>query len=236
MKKRSSVLINQRGQVAVLVAVIFTFLFLLFGMVINIGMLIHHKINLQNAADMAAYSGAAEQARILSTIGWKNYELRKNLKEFAYFYWVAHSSWNHGFPQSPREAVGYFEKARGGGQREWRPMLCLNDEFDTNPKFGHKGRRIEVCKFTQFDFPYIYEPTVIPFERIGNIGRREIEKLQEEFTGQCQEYGKYNRVHAENDSHLYKDNADSILSQIEDMAPALNKKKKESTNNKFNHS
>ena len=198
-------------------------------------MLIHHKINLQNAADMAAYSGAAEQARILSTIGWKNYELRKNLKEFAYFYWVAHSSYNQGFPQSPSQAVGHFEKAQSAGQREWRPMICRNDEFDTNSKFGHNGQRIEVCKFTEFNFPEIIEPN-FTFGRLGNILTNELKPLKEAFTGQCQEYGEDNKEHAENDSHIYKDNADSILSQIEDMARALNKEEEDSTNNTFNHS
>src|SRR3989338_3901367 len=89
---KNTVLYSHDGQVAVLVIILFSFLFLLSAMVINIGMVIHHKINLQNAADMAAYAGAAEQARILTTIGWKNYELRKNLKELVFFLWVNHSA------------------------------------------------------------------------------------------------------------------------------------------------
>src|SRR3989338_5215828 len=87
-----SLLKSDKGQVAILVTVIFTFLFFLFAMVINVGMVIHHKINIQNAADMAAFSGAAEQARILTTIGWKNFELKKNLKELVFFLWVNHSA------------------------------------------------------------------------------------------------------------------------------------------------
>ncbi|NDD91094.1 hypothetical protein EBZ37_03300, partial [bacterium] len=44
------------------------------------------KINLQNAADVAAYAGAATQARQLDAIGALNYDLRRNYKRFLYRY------------------------------------------------------------------------------------------------------------------------------------------------------
>ena len=73
---------NSKGQAAIFILMLFSLIFMFFGMAINIGMLVHHKMNLQNAADMAALSAASEQARILNMIGWKNYELRKNFKYF----------------------------------------------------------------------------------------------------------------------------------------------------------
>ena len=64
---------NQRGQVAIFIALISTLLFMLFGMTINFAMLVHEKINLQNAADMAAYAGAAPQARPLHILTLQKY-------------------------------------------------------------------------------------------------------------------------------------------------------------------
>lgn len=95
IKKR---LKHPQGQVAIFVLMMFSLIFMLFGMAINVGMLVHHKINLQNAADMAALAGAAEEGRILNMIGWKNYELRKNFKDFMYRYWVQFNDRHPLFP------------------------------------------------------------------------------------------------------------------------------------------
>jgi Flp pilus assembly protein TadG len=64
---------RESGQVAILFALVFTFMFVLFAMVVDFGHLVNNKINLQNAADAAAYSGAAWQARALSNLGQMNY-------------------------------------------------------------------------------------------------------------------------------------------------------------------
>ena len=50
---------NHQGQVAILFALVFTFLFVIFAFVVDFGHLIHNKMNLQLAADSAAYAGAA---------------------------------------------------------------------------------------------------------------------------------------------------------------------------------
>lgn len=77
------------GQISVLAALMIgTTFFLFFAFVVNTGMVVHAKINLQNAADMAAYSGAATQARQLNRIGILNYELRRQFKKFLFRYYV----------------------------------------------------------------------------------------------------------------------------------------------------
>lgn len=45
---------NQKGQVAIFVALIFQVLFVFFAVLINVGLLVHHKINLQHSTDLAA--------------------------------------------------------------------------------------------------------------------------------------------------------------------------------------
>lgn len=83
---------KKRGQIAVLVALSMTLLFLLLAMVTNISYLVTAKINLQNAVDLASYAGAAQQARYLTEIGKWNYEMRRNYKAFVYDYVIYYNS------------------------------------------------------------------------------------------------------------------------------------------------
>jgi hypothetical protein len=79
---------NKKGQIAVFIALSFSFLFLLLAMVINISFLVTAKINLQNSVDLAAYAGAAQQARYMTKIGRYNYEMRRNYKAMSYDYMI----------------------------------------------------------------------------------------------------------------------------------------------------
>lgn len=78
--------LNNRGQVALFIALIFQVLFLFFAMIINVGLLIHHKINLQNSVDLAAYYGAMKQAEMLNAVGHMNYQIRQSWKLLAWRY------------------------------------------------------------------------------------------------------------------------------------------------------
>ena len=62
--------------------------FMFFAFAVNVGMLVNAKINLQNAADAAAFAGAAVQARQLTTMSYINYEMRRQYKKFLYRYYV----------------------------------------------------------------------------------------------------------------------------------------------------
>lgn len=77
---------NQKGQVALFVALIFQVLFAFFAMLINVGLLVHHKINLQNSVDLAAYYGAMKQAEILNFVAHTNYQIRQSWKLLSYRY------------------------------------------------------------------------------------------------------------------------------------------------------
>ncbi|MBI3017433.1 MAG: hypothetical protein HYY62_05510, partial [Deltaproteobacteria bacterium] len=138
MQKIKNRLKSQKGQVAIFVLMIFSLLFMFFGMAINIGMLVHHKINLQNAADMAALSAAAEQARILNMMGWKNYELRKNFKDFVYNYWIEMNDQHKDFPDpfSNRAANLQFQGpwTNNPGRGTFTvPSYCLGKTFGEPP-------------------------------------------------------------------------------------------------------
>lgn len=66
-------------------------LILVMGMlafIINIGLFVKAKINLQNAVDAAAFAGAATQSRQLTNIANVNWEMRNTYKEWMFKYYI----------------------------------------------------------------------------------------------------------------------------------------------------
>ena len=57
-----------------------------YGMVNGIGLMVHHKINVQNSVDIGAIYAAQKQAQTLSVLSHLNYQLRQNYKLFSYRY------------------------------------------------------------------------------------------------------------------------------------------------------
>lgn len=65
---------------ATTVLVLITFI----AFIVNIGIFVKAKINLQNAVDAAAYAGASVQARQLTNIAYLNWEMRNVYKEWMF--------------------------------------------------------------------------------------------------------------------------------------------------------
>jgi hypothetical protein len=99
------IFLNETGQMTVFVALIFQVLFVFFAMVINIGLLVHDKINLQNAVDLGAYYGAQRQAEILNEIAHINYQIHQDNKLLAWRYWVLGTLGRDGGGSRPKPAV-----------------------------------------------------------------------------------------------------------------------------------
>lgn len=57
-----------------------------FALLINVGLLVHHKINLQQSTDLAAYYGAMKQAEMLNVIGHVNFQIRQAWKLMTWRY------------------------------------------------------------------------------------------------------------------------------------------------------
>jgi hypothetical protein len=91
---------NEKGQVSIFIGSMMLTFLLFLAFVVNTGMLVNAKINLQNAADLAAYAGAAVQARQLNDIGYLNYEMRRTLKKFLFRYYVIGNVTQPTFPRS----------------------------------------------------------------------------------------------------------------------------------------
>lgn len=86
MKRRFG--LDETGQMSIFVALIFQVLFVFFAMVVNIGLIVHDKINLQNAVDLGAYYAAERQAEILNEIAHLNYQIRQDYKLLTWRYRV----------------------------------------------------------------------------------------------------------------------------------------------------
>lgn len=76
--------VRTKGQVSIFLVFLFQVLFVFFAMIINVGLLVYYKINLQNSVDLAAYYAAMKQAEMLNTIGHINYQIRQSWKLLAY--------------------------------------------------------------------------------------------------------------------------------------------------------
>lgn len=104
---------NERGQVAIFVALIFQVVFVFFALLINVGLLVHHKINLQHSTDLAAYYGAMKQAESMNAIAHINFQMRQAWKLLTWRYRVLGT---FGFiPRTgPPSQVFPFQQSPGG--------------------------------------------------------------------------------------------------------------------------
>lgn len=85
MKK---VLQNSRGQISIFFATTILVIITFLAFVVNIGVFVKAKINLQNAVDASAFAGASVQARQLTNIAYLNWEMRNVYKEWMFKYYV----------------------------------------------------------------------------------------------------------------------------------------------------
>jgi hypothetical protein len=125
MQRPKLVRSNRRGQASVMIGMMMMTFLLFFTFVVNTGMLVHAKINLQNAADLAAYAGAATQARQLNTISYLNYEMRRQYKKFLFRYYVMGNVAQSGFPTAAGAKSGHTWTPGPGGPNYDTPAVCL---------------------------------------------------------------------------------------------------------------
>jgi hypothetical protein len=79
---------SQRGQISIFFSASLVVFISIIAFVINVGLFVKAKINLQNATDAAAFAGAAVQSRQLTKIAYLNWEMRNIYKEWMYKYYV----------------------------------------------------------------------------------------------------------------------------------------------------
>lgn len=80
--------LKDKGQISIFFSTTVIVMITFMAFIVNIGMFVKAKINLQNATDAAAYAGASVQARQLTNIAYMNWELRNIYKEWMFKYYV----------------------------------------------------------------------------------------------------------------------------------------------------
>lgn len=149
---------NQKGQVAIFVALIFQVIFIFFALLINVGLLVHHKINLQQSTDLAAYYGAMKQAEVMNTIAHVNFQIKQAWKLLTWRYRI----------------LGTFGLAPGGGGPTQKfPFQSISTGTGTW-QFEYNGRDLTNTRCTGspdflVDGEYVGMQD-IPFFCIGHAG------------------------------------------------------------------
>jgi hypothetical protein len=169
---------------AIFVALIFQVLFVAFAMAINIGLVVHDKINLQNSVDLAAYYAAQKQAEQLNAIAHQNYQIRQSFKLLAWRYNVLGSA---GRDDHPTKRGGNSESVY-----EDAPTLCMS----YNPLFAEVGRGAaneNACRVQNFTVPEIRVPPVIAaFNPINILFAARVRSFIRQIGNICEDYGTYN--------------------------------------------
>jgi hypothetical protein len=175
---------NNRGQMAIFVALIFQVLFLFFAMTINIGLVVHDKINLQNAVDISSYYVAQKQTEMMNVIAHSNYQIRQAWKLLNWRYYVLGSM---GRESSPALGGDRSDILDPGAQF---PTVCVT----YNPTWvGMVGTGDTVCKKTNFSAPNLRIPPVIaPFLPINMIFNQMATEFQDRIAKTCNSYSGLN--------------------------------------------
>ena len=79
---------RDKGQLSIFLGIALFIVMAMIAFVVNVGLFVKAKINLQNATDAAAWAGAAVQARQLSNIAYVNYHFRQIFKEWMFKYYI----------------------------------------------------------------------------------------------------------------------------------------------------
>ncbi len=142
-KIKKKLYISEKGQISIMIGVMMMTFIFFFAFVINTGMLVNAKINLQNAADLAAYAGAAVQARQLTQISYLNYEMRRQWKKFLFRLYVLGNMSQDSFQdaQGQTGTMNYYPNRSNVSNDYHSPSTCIVfsavDNFchlDTLPK------------------------------------------------------------------------------------------------------
>ncbi len=179
-------ILNQRGQAAIFVALMFNVLFVFFAMAINVALVVHDKVNLQNSADLAAYYAAAKQAEMLDVIAHENYMIRQSYKLLAWRYRVLGTM---GLYQDAPNPVWQDDVSDTQYSQGLRPTVCVTYK----PTWQEVPPNENLCNKPNLRIPPLPEVKVIAGFLGINYGIAALSRqLRLQFDIQCQRLGAYN--------------------------------------------
>lgn len=153
---------------------------LLFAFVINTGMLVNAKINLQNAADLAAYAGASAQGRQLTHISYLNYEMRRQWKKFLFRLFVVGNMAQDGFQNLSSGPMHYIPDNSTGEDLQI-PTTCI--VFNAKDNFCHLQK-----------LPAISIPAETFLDSITDTLRGQLQAIEKIRQLNCQAIGQTNKM------------------------------------------
>ncbi len=205
---------------AILFALIFTFMFILFAFVVDIAHLINTKMNLQIAADEAAYAGAAMQARALNRIGQMNYRLRQDLKEFAMRVQVTHLRHNRNFPRGKAFIDG------GDQAQNTEPFICQQAHGYKAISGLRYANDTNLCRNASPSTgglpPIIVPPVIAAFDPFAQAIAAQIRKISEAADQECKAAANDNRILAEHLIATYTARSQFHVKKMKEMEQWMN--------------
>jgi hypothetical protein len=189
---------KEKGQISVMVGMMTLTFMLFFAFVVNTGMLVNAKINLQNAADLAAYAGAAVQARQLTQISFLNYEMRRQLKKFLFRYYVMGNLAQKTHPGSGGATSGKRMWSPDGSFDFKVPSVCII--------FNARDNYCQLAELRPISIP----PST-PLDAINTTLRGQLTAIEEIRTRNCIGIGETNK----NVLSYWLFNTDPTLANIE---------------------
>jgi hypothetical protein len=211
---------GEHGQVAILFALVFTFLFVLFALVVDFGHIVNDKMNLQIAADTAAYAGAAWQARQLNRIAAVNYRLRQDWKEFAMRVNVTHMRHNRNYPRGAQ----YYNGAPQAPAID--PWICQQAEGYRSLSGLQYAQDTNLCRnadpATGGLPPIVVPPVIAKFDPFAIAIQSQIKQIQKAADQECAAAASDNQILAQHLLRIYERRARFHADQINALTEWVN--------------
>lgn len=184
---------GNRGQLSIFMGITLILVMGMLAFIVNVGLFVKAKINLQNATDAAAYAGAATQARQLTNIAYVNWEMRNTYKEWMFKYYVLGQLGL--FPYNLAE-----DKLTGGQIVSFKlptpPVsgATFKDLYNVPSICIHNNSKTNICPI--FSLPGIPRFAAIGVAGISEIHEAFVDKLAEEKGKDCSIRSKMNYLTA----------------------------------------
>ncbi len=222
MSNKKQFHLNEKGQTSIFVALIFQVLFILFAMALNIGMVVHDKINLQNSVDLAVFYAAQRQAEWLNVIAHTNYQIRQGFKLFAWRYKVVGSQGMDGKLMAGNTTERHPSYTDNMSEEKWdyadKPIACIaqSKKWSTRPDSDN------LCRTVQNPIPALPVINIIAgFNPVNMAIAQLTAQIQQNLNQNCAVAGAYSWYWAAAAAQSYRSDQYNRLKVIEQYAKIL---------------
>jgi Flp pilus assembly protein TadG len=190
---------SNRGQLSIFMGITLILVMGMLAFIINIGLFVKAKINLQNAVDAAAFSGAATQARQLTNIAYANWEMRNTYKEWMFKYYVLGQI---GLMKENPPAFNLADSTLSGSSVVNFKLRSIDSAGSTAPKDKlnvpticvHNNSSVNICSI--FSLPGIPRFPAIGVAGISDIHEAFVNKLVQQKSLNCSDRTQINYLAA----------------------------------------